>query len=354
MLIHPKSENVRMQDFLSPTQRSSLKSAHRMERDRKIGDRMKVVLLANQGESFAEIAKFLFIDEQTARRHLKDYFDKDKTGGSSGGSEGKLTQEQAARLRAILATCDVTTAQTAVEKAKSLFSIQFSISGMTDWLNRNRFSFKKSEPAPAKADPLAQAEFIDTYRSLKDDLPEGEVVLFLDAAHPTMATKLGYGWSIKGQRKIVATTAGKTRINVIGTLNAQTLKLVTTFPATVNSETLAEHFTRLRRSYPRTRFSTLHIILDQGSYCVSKATQIVATRLGIKLRHLPPYSPNLNLIERAWKVMNEQVRDNVYFPDEKVFASTIKDFFIHRWSKLSKSLTTRFADNFQVIQKPAF
>lgn len=50
---------------------------------------MKVVLLADQGESFAEIAKFLFIDEQTARRHLQDYFDNDKLGGSSGGSEGK-------------------------------------------------------------------------------------------------------------------------------------------------------------------------------------------------------------------------------------------------------------------------
>ena len=200
-----------------------------MERDRKIGDRMKVVLLADQGESFAEIAKFLFIDEQTARRHLRDYFDNDKTGGSSGGSEGKLSQEQAARLRAILATCDVPTAQTAVEKVKGLFNIKFSISGMTHWLNRNRLSFKKSEPAPAKADPLAQAEFICTYRCLRDDLPEGEVVLFLDATHPTMATKLGYGWSIKGERKIVATTAQRTRINVIGTLNAQTLKLVTTF-----------------------------------------------------------------------------------------------------------------------------
>ena len=110
-----------MQDFLSASQRSSLKTAHRMERDRKIGDRMKVVLLADQGESFVEISKFLFIDEQTARRHLKDYFDNDKTGGSSGGSEGKLTQEQATRLRAILATCDVPTAQTAVEKVKGLF-----------------------------------------------------------------------------------------------------------------------------------------------------------------------------------------------------------------------------------------
>ena len=76
--------------------------------------------------------------------------------------------------------------------------------------------------------------------------------------------------------------------------------------------------------------------------------------MGIKLRYLPPYSPNLNLTERTWKVMNEQVCDNVYFPDEKVFVSTTKDYFLNRWDKLSKSLTTRFADNFQIIQKPAF
>lgn len=347
-------ENMGVQYFLTASQRSSLKSAHRIERDRKIGDRMKVVLLADQGESFAEIAKFLFIDEQTARRHLQDYFDNDKLGGSSGGSESKLNSEQAARLSAILAACDVASAQAVVQKVKGLFGVKFSLSGMTDWLKRNDFSFKKSEPAPAKADPQAQLEFIDTYRTLKDNLPAGEALLFLDAAHPTMATKLGYGWSIKGERKIVATTAGKARVNVLGSLEPATMKLVTTFPETVNSQTLGEHFARLRRSYPRIRFLTLHIILDQGSYCVSKATQAEATRLGIKLWHLPPYSPNLNLIERAWKVMNEEVRDNVYFHDAKTFTSTIKDFFLNRWSKLSKSLTTRFADNFQVIQKPAF
>ena len=52
--------------------------------------------------------------------------------------------------------------------------------------------------------------------------------------------------------------------------------------------------------------------------------------------------------------MNEEVRNNIYFPDAKTFTSCIKDFFLNRWSKLPKSLTTRFADNVQVVQKPAF
>lgn len=297
-------ENLVMSEFLTSSERASLRSAHSIERDRKVGDRMKVILLADQGESLAMIAKFLLIDEQTARRHLKDYFDNDKLGGSSGGSQGKLCPAQTEKLKVLLAAGDVPTAKAAVEKVKSLFGIKFSISGMTDWLKRSRFSFKKSQPEPAKANPQAQAEFIDTYRTLRDGLPEGEAVFFLDAAHPTMATKLGYSWSIKGERKIVATTAGKKRVNVIGTLNAKTLKLVTTFPETVNSQT--------------------------------------------------PYSPNLNLIERAWKVMNEKVRDNVYFPDAQTFTCAIKNFFQHDWHKLSRSLSSRFTDNFQTFQNPAF
>ena len=59
-----------------------------MQRDRKTGDRMKAVLRADQGESFVEVVKLLFINVQTAR------------------------------LRAILANCNVPTAQTAVKKSQ--------------------------------------------------------------------------------------------------------------------------------------------------------------------------------------------------------------------------------------------
>ena len=62
--------------------------------------------------------------------------------------------------------------------------------------------------------------------------------------------------------------------------------------------------------------------------------------MDIKPCHLPTCAPNPNLIEWAWKVMNEQVRDNVYFLNEKVFVSAIKEFFLNRWSKLSKRITT--------------
>jgi DDE superfamily endonuclease len=90
------------------------------------------------------------------------------------------------------------------------------------------------------------------------------------------------------------------------------------------------------------------------NFNVSKATRAQALRLEIELWHLPAYSPNLNLIERACKVMNEQVRDNIYFSDAKIFVHAIKDFFVNQRLKLKSSLKTRFAENFQVLKKTVF
>jgi hypothetical protein len=82
------------------------------------------------------------------------------------------------------------TAETAVEKAQGLFGTKFSLSGMTDGLKRNAFSFKKNEPCPAQADPEAQAQFVVKYHQIKEGLLQGESIRFIDASHPTQSTKI--------------------------------------------------------------------------------------------------------------------------------------------------------------------
>ncbi|KLU14397.1 transposase [Xenorhabdus sp. GDc328] len=44
--------------------------------------------------------------------------------------------------------------------------------------------------------------------------------------------------------------------------------------------------------------------------------------------------------------MNEQVRNNVYFPD----AETFRRFFHVTLSEKAKELTTRLTDNFQILK----
>ena len=54
---------------------------------------------------------------------------------------------------------------------------------------------------------------------------EDEPIEFGDGVHPTMATKVSYGWIRKGKEndKTIATTASRTRMNLMGSLNLQTM-----------------------------------------------------------------------------------------------------------------------------------
>ena len=74
-----------------------------------------------------------------------------------------------------------------------------------------------------------------------------------------------------------------------------------------------------------------------------------AKELNIKLHYLPPYSPNLNPIERLWKVMNEYARNNKYFATAKEFRHQINYFFDRTLPSIAGSLDERINDNFQVL-----
>jgi transposase len=52
---------------------------------------------------------------------------------------------------------------------------------------------------------------------------------------------------------------------------------------------------------------------------------------GCRIRpvYLPTYSPNLNLIERFWRLLKDAVLRNQHFPTYAAFEATINGFFAH-------------------------
>lgn len=68
---------------------------------------------------------------------------------------------------------------------------------------------------------------------------------------------------------------------------------------------------------------------------------------------LPPYSPNLNPIERLWKVMNEVARNNQVFKTFNEFKEKIRTFFSATWDTIADKFRTRINDNFQSLN-PVF
>ena len=339
-----------MKNFLEEKEKKELREKHRKERNRKVADRIKTVLLFNKGWEYKEIAEVLLLDDETIRRHVNDYLSSKKLSIESGGSEGKLTKKQTESLKHYLEENTYTKAESICFYIKCKYGVSYTVSGMTMWLKNNGFSYKKPKGTPAKADPVKQEEFKKFYKDLKKTTPDNEPILFADATHPTMATKVSYGWIRTGFNKTIPTTASRTRVNLMGSINLKTMDISVESYQTIDSNSIIEHFKKLKNKYPKA--TKIHMIFDQGSYNKSMATKEAAEQHNIALHFLPTYSPNLNPIERLWKVMNEYVRNNRFFSQPKEFRDSVSAFFTKIWPTISLSMASRINDNFQIVNKP--
>jgi hypothetical protein len=94
--------------------------------------------------------------------------------------------------------------------------------------------------------------------------------------------------------------------------------------------------------------------LDNGSYNSSEKTKKAAGEMGIVLHFLPTYSPNLNPIERLWKLSNELVRNNRFFKSAGEFRDAVMEFYEQTWKIIAKNAKTHINDNFQIFKKSSF
>jgi transposase len=97
----------------------------------------------------------------------------------------------------------------------------------------------------------------------------------------------------------------------------------------------------------------INLTLDGAGYHRSNEVKEAAKRFNIKLHYLPLYSPNLNPIERLWKVRNEHARNGEYFATTKEFRQKTNDFFAITLPRIANSLDSWINDNFQTLT-PAY
>lgn len=79
----------------------------------------------------------------------------------------------------------------------------------------------------------------------------------------------------------------------------------------------------------------VHLVLDNARYQKCQVVQNLVEDLGIHLEYIPPYSSNLNLIERLWKFVKGELSSK-YYDDFDAFRQKI-DSIINSTDKKNKS-----------------
>lgn len=205
---------------------------------------------------------------------------------------------------------------------------------------------------PARVDVAEQASFTrETLEPLVEQAQRQEVELFfVDAAHFVLRPFLGYLYS--ATVRFLRGASGRQRFSVLAALNAVTHELVSITEHTyINAASVCALLEKLRAG---AKGLPIVVILDNVRY--QKCAWVVETarELNLRLIFLPPYSPNLNLIERLWKFVKKEVLYNQFYCSYDRFCTAIMTCVNETHTTHRESLHTLLNPRFQTFERVCF
>jgi len=297
--------------------------------------------------------RHFFIDAETVREYRRLYC----AGGQEGveklhyeGSELALTPDQLKALEAERDARLYTTARAICGFVEWTFDVTYSLHAMTKRLNRQVFVYKKPKCVPAKANEVPQRKLVEECLDpLMSQVNDNTPLYFVDETHPSHTSHAAHGWISKGDMRELKSSHNRPNININGALSrpgrefvhrhaeritrAETILLFQDLQArhptlsairvvlatraiiirTVSAAKVLVDFTS-GRIVPGFRMATaadygrsfvghrLMLHLRAHTFAPLTPKEVKAWRAcddcRIELVPLPPYSPNLKLIER--------------------------------------------------------
>lgn len=157
---------------------------------------------------------------------------------------------------------------------------------------------------------------------------------------------LGFLWCFA--RVLVRAPSGRQRFNVLGALDAITHQLITiTNESYINSVSVGELLEKIAGLGLATPIT---LVMDNARYQRCRYVLEIAARLRIEILFLPPYSPNLNLIERLWKFVKKECLYDEYYENFQLFKNAITRCLSETSGSHESALKTLLTLNFQTFQ----
>lgn len=344
--------------FLTSEGRAHLEALVKRPSERHgVARRANAILLLDDGLNCEAVARVLYLDDDTVRgwheRFARDGAAALRAFGWK-GTAGKLTRDQEAELSQVLSAGFFASTAAVIALIGSRFGIGYSKAGVIKLLHRLGFCYRKPKGLPAKADAAAQEAFVAHYEALLNGLMDDEVVYFADAVHPEYQSRPAHGWVKRGERPAVRRGKGRQRMNLMGALDLETFDLQLVETLKMTTDTTIDLLARLERANPDKR--SIHVVLDRAPVHRGEAvrTWLERPQCRIRLHFLPAYAPNLNAIERLWKLMHEHVTHNRYHASFRAFADAVMGFFKTTLPANWQSFRDTVNDNFHIVRPEDF
>lgn len=283
-----------------------MKNEHQSSRARA---RAHSILLSNEGYNKKEIAKIQEVDEGTVSRWLKRWTEKGIDGLPDKPKSGRppilTTEEEKIVLQAIEE--DPRSLKNAQAKVAEETNKQVSKWTIKRILKRAKKKWKRMRKGlPKKPDEALYEYKKAQIQKVKENAERYGAIdlVYFDEAGFSQMPVVPYAWQSIGQTLEIPATRGK-RLTVLGFFSHTQTFTSFTVQGKVDSAVVIDIFDRFAQSISKVTY----VVLDNASTHTSHAFKAKIPEWqdkGLFLIYLPPYSPQLNLIEILWRFIKYQ------------------------------------------------
>jgi len=187
-------------------------------------------------------------------------------------------------------------------------------------------------PIPKSKKPL---------KKIQDEIiPNNKIeLLFYDEAFFRRESTITRSWYPRGHKAQVNCQVTKEKVGVCGAVNPRDGRLLSLIFDGFDSDTFTYYLKWLIRKF-KTRKKIVLVLDNASSHKSNKVTEFVEKhRKRLELLFLPPYSPELNPVERVWKNLRYRVTHNIFFENLTALENAVIEY-LKEHAKPNKQLTS--------------
>jgi transposase len=204
------------------------------------------------------------------------------------------------------------------------FGVTYSVEAVRRLMQQQGLKWLRPKTQPGNPPSEAeQREFVANDDQMKAECDPGTPFLFLDAMHLVHQNEPGLCWGDPNDPPVIKTTTGRKRLNILGAYNPASFSLLhVTGEASCNGERVVELFEAIVAHHAMA--PQIVMVSDNATYFDSEQVRDwLEAHPRLWLLPLPPYAPNLNLIERFWKFVKEHLVKNTYYEQYKTVRAQV-------------------------------
>ena len=155
------------------------------------------------------------------------------------------------------------------------------------------------------------------------------MLLYEDECSLSNTATVSYKWSAKGkQPAVICKQRKRERQTVFGSYNYDSGQITVSFADRGNSKTFKKHLKKVLWEYKEV--PKIIMVLDNVAYHhAKKISAWLELHPKLSLLFLPPYSPDLNAVERSWWYMRKKITHNRYLKTLKERKAVFWKMFSH-------------------------